>query len=136
VQEKQLREILDWLKPLDMEASLDTVLQLRQQGTCEWLLESEMLKEWKDSTSGSFLWLHGIRTFGRLDDVHYSYHQFQLEMARQFYRALIPIVWIKHPTLLFLPDLSSLSTFCENEQAMRLLRMRSATSETSAVLTR
>ncbi|KAJ7455515.1 hypothetical protein FB451DRAFT_1278026 [Mycena latifolia] len=58
----QLSKILDWLKPVDTKARLETILQLRQQGTCQWVLDSPVFKDWEKATSGSLLWLQGIRT--------------------------------------------------------------------------
>ncbi|KAJ7495296.1 hypothetical protein FB451DRAFT_1213777 [Mycena latifolia] len=61
----QLSKILDWLKPVDVKARLETILQLRQQGTCQWVLDSPVFKDWEKSTSGSLLWLHGIPGNGK-----------------------------------------------------------------------
>ncbi|KAF7347065.1 ANK-REP-REGION domain-containing protein [Mycena venus] len=63
--EKGLRKIVDWLKPLDMETSLHSILQLRQPGTCQWVLEHQIFAAWKESSSGSFLWLSGIPGNGK-----------------------------------------------------------------------
>ncbi|KAJ7906038.1 hypothetical protein B0H13DRAFT_2194496, partial [Mycena leptocephala] len=61
----QLSKILEWLKPFNMKARLETILQLRQPGTCQWVLDSTVLKGWEKSTSGSLLWLQGIPGNGK-----------------------------------------------------------------------
>ncbi|KAJ7455528.1 hypothetical protein FB451DRAFT_1278062 [Mycena latifolia] len=61
----QLSKILDWLKPVNMKARLETIVQLRQQGTCQWVLDSPVFKDWEKATSGSLLWLQGIPGNGK-----------------------------------------------------------------------
>ncbi|KAJ7821943.1 hypothetical protein B0H14DRAFT_3732865, partial [Mycena olivaceomarginata] len=62
---QQLQKLLDWLKPVPVDARLETILQFRQPGTCQWVLDSPMFVAWKESTSGSFLWLNGISGSGK-----------------------------------------------------------------------
>ena len=60
--EKQRRELLEWLIPFDYNSKHQSSTQLRQEGTCGWLLENATFKDWRSgSGSSSFLWLYGIR---------------------------------------------------------------------------
>ncbi|KAF7377540.1 ANK-REP-REGION domain-containing protein [Mycena sanguinolenta] len=61
---EHLRNLLDWLKPLPMDARLHAILELRHPDTCQWLLENALFQEWK-STKGSLLWLNGIAGSGK-----------------------------------------------------------------------
>ncbi len=57
---RRLREVAKWLEPLHSEVKLQGVRERRQLGTCEWLLSHDLFVSWFES-SGSFLWLNGIR---------------------------------------------------------------------------
>jgi hypothetical protein len=54
------RLLLQWLSPVDPEQSHKVALQLHQEGTSEWILDSKEVLEWISSTS-SCLWLSGFR---------------------------------------------------------------------------
>ena len=60
---KQRRELLEWLVPFDYNSKHQASTQLRQEGTCGWLLENATFKDWLSGSGTSpFLWLYGIRT--------------------------------------------------------------------------
>ncbi|KAJ6581821.1 hypothetical protein B0H19DRAFT_1018794 [Mycena capillaripes] len=63
--EELLEKIVEWLNPLPMDARLAAILQLRQPGTCQWVLDNPLFEAWKESPSGSFLWLNGIPGNGK-----------------------------------------------------------------------
>ncbi|KAF8214397.1 hypothetical protein K438DRAFT_1956474 [Mycena galopus ATCC 62051] len=63
--DEQLSKVLDWLKPINMKSRLETIFQLHQQGTCQWVLDNPVFKEWEKSTAGSLLWLQGILGNGK-----------------------------------------------------------------------
>lgn len=54
------REIIEWLSPLNFLKTQIDVLNRRQTGTGQWLLESAEFKDWF-SGSGTTLWCPGIR---------------------------------------------------------------------------
>jgi hypothetical protein len=54
------REIIEWLSPLNFLKTQIDVLNRRQTGTGQWLLESAEFKDWV-SGSGTTLWCPGIR---------------------------------------------------------------------------
>ncbi|PBK62710.1 hypothetical protein ARMSODRAFT_980545 [Armillaria solidipes] len=58
---KRLQEVVKWLEPLNSEAKLREVRERRQPQTCEWLPSHRLFVSWFES-SGSFLWLNGIRS--------------------------------------------------------------------------
>lgn len=56
----QLQEIADWLSPLNFFATQNDVYARQQEGTCQWLLQSPIFKDW--SLKGKkTLWCPGIR---------------------------------------------------------------------------
>lgn len=59
----QLQEAKTWLGAEDhlQEDVLDRLIQSRQEGTCDWVLENPQFRSWKDVTSNrTVLWLKGI----------------------------------------------------------------------------
>ena len=46
----QHQKIADWLSPLDFSAQQNDFLSRRQEGTGQWLLESDTFKKWVDGT--------------------------------------------------------------------------------------
>ena len=61
--ERQEREeLIEWLKPFDYHSKHQSSSQLRQEGTCGWLLENATFQDWRSGSGSKFLWLYGIRT--------------------------------------------------------------------------
>ena len=59
---ENLREDLaNWLSPPDPFINFNTADHARHEGTAVWFTQSDVFKNWKQS--GSFLWIHGKRTF-------------------------------------------------------------------------
>jgi hypothetical protein len=58
------RDVQHWLSPPDPSKNHDFVWKAHHTGTSAWFFESKALAEWK--ASGSFLWVHGKRTFSLL----------------------------------------------------------------------
>jgi hypothetical protein len=54
--------IADWLCSLNFKPSQSEYFQKREEGTGEWLLESEEFKTWRDGMAET-LWCPGIRGF-------------------------------------------------------------------------
>ncbi|KAF8135794.1 hypothetical protein EV363DRAFT_1551923, partial [Boletus edulis] len=54
----KLEEILKWLDGLNCAEKHDVTLSLRQEDTCEWLLNTTQYRTWRGAESGS-LWLRG-----------------------------------------------------------------------------
>ena len=54
-------DVQHWLSPPDPSINYNFVSKARHNGTAVWFFESNMLREWK--ATGSFLWIHGKRTF-------------------------------------------------------------------------
>lgn len=54
------REIADWLSPLNFMSHQNDAYSRRQEGTGQWLLESDSFKEWTTGCE-KFLWCPGIR---------------------------------------------------------------------------
>ncbi|KAJ7265516.1 hypothetical protein C8J57DRAFT_389721 [Mycena rebaudengoi] len=96
---EQLRNLLDWLKPLPMDARLRAILELRQPDTCKWVLEIPLFQEWKSRAAGSLLWLNGIAGSGK---------------------TVISSVVIDHLLQTCTPDDAVIYTFCEfrNQQSI------------------
>ena len=57
--EKQ-QKIRRWLSSPDPSSNHNAACKARQATTGEWFLKSNEFEKWKE-TSGSFLWLYGIR---------------------------------------------------------------------------
>jgi hypothetical protein len=60
------RNISRWLSPLNFKAVQGEYLQKRQEGTGQWILESQEFIDWRDGTS-EVLWCPGNREFISLD---------------------------------------------------------------------
>ncbi len=58
------REVLDWLTPVDYGPQQSDYLRRRQQGTGQWLLDSEEFKGWL-STGDQTLFCPGIPGAGK-----------------------------------------------------------------------
>lgn len=58
--DKELREIANWLSPLDAWITHSDIFRRRQSGTGRWLLESEEFKHWVYGDEET-LWCPGIR---------------------------------------------------------------------------
>ncbi|PBK65274.1 hypothetical protein ARMSODRAFT_961280 [Armillaria solidipes] len=63
---KRLQEVAKWLEPLNSRAKLQEVCGRRQPETCDWLPSHDLFVSWCEST-GSFLWLNGIRDSSVID---------------------------------------------------------------------
>ena len=59
---KERRAVTDWLSPLNFMATQNEVLGRRQEGTGQWLLDSEKFKNWVNGTE-KVLWCPGIREY-------------------------------------------------------------------------
>ncbi len=57
---ERLQNVVKWLEPLNSQAKLREVRGRRQPETCDWLPSHRLFVSWCEST-GSFLWLNGIR---------------------------------------------------------------------------
>ena len=58
----QLRDSLfRWLSPPDSSINHNIASKAHHKGTAEWLLQGSIFNQWK--SAGSFLWIHGKRTF-------------------------------------------------------------------------
>ena len=57
---QERREIVNWLSPLNFKAVHGEILQIGQEGTGQWALESEEFQSWRNG-SKEFLWCRGIR---------------------------------------------------------------------------
>lgn len=56
----ELRVIGNWLSPLNFKLVQDEIFYDRQDGTGQWLLESEEFQGWRDGRAET-LWCHGLR---------------------------------------------------------------------------
>jgi len=63
IQEKQLREILQWLSTIEHVKHHDNNKEGLLEDTGNWLLTGERFSDWEKSTTSSFLWLRGDREF-------------------------------------------------------------------------
>ncbi|PSN62572.1 hypothetical protein BS50DRAFT_122517 [Corynespora cassiicola Philippines] len=61
--DEKLVEIRRWLSAPDSSVNFRKALELRQANTGQWLLESNVYKQWREK--GSFVWLHGIPGCGK-----------------------------------------------------------------------
>ncbi|GBE88163.1 hypothetical protein SCP_1203930 [Sparassis crispa] len=59
-----IRDLIKWLSPLDVDVKHESSSRIRQPGTGTWLLDNKLFREWRSSNSG-FLWLHGIPGSGK-----------------------------------------------------------------------
>ena len=55
------QELIRWLEPFDYHSKHQSSAQLRQEGTCGWLLENAIFEDWRSGSETQFLWLYGIR---------------------------------------------------------------------------
>lgn len=58
-------KMLQWLSSTDSSIYHNRATQQKQQGTGQWLLESDAFSRWKYHSRGLW-WLHGIREFAPL----------------------------------------------------------------------
>jgi len=56
------QKILRWLSAPDPSSNYNIACKKRQPTTGAWFVEGEEFADWKKDL-GSFIWLHGIRTF-------------------------------------------------------------------------
>ena len=59
---QERKELIQWLKPFDYNSKHQSSTQLRQEGTCGWILENDAFQDWRSGSGSNFLWLCGIRT--------------------------------------------------------------------------
>lgn len=59
---KRRSQVLDWLSNVDFRSNYEDALQVREQGTGQWLIGQELFKSWRDSPLQT-LWLHGMRMY-------------------------------------------------------------------------
>ncbi|KAJ7852035.1 hypothetical protein B0H14DRAFT_813177 [Mycena olivaceomarginata] len=57
-------KIIEWYSPLNFFQRQADILNTRQPGTGEWLLENDLIKEWK-SVAGKRVWCRGIPGAGK-----------------------------------------------------------------------
>jgi hypothetical protein len=58
--DQDLRDIGDWLSPLNFKLNQNEIYQNQQAGTGQWLLDCEDFKGWRDGEP-QILWCPGIR---------------------------------------------------------------------------
>jgi len=58
---RERSDIAEWLSPLNFKASQSGFLQTREEGTGNWLLESQTFRDWCNGTSSRILWCPGDR---------------------------------------------------------------------------
>ncbi|KAH7343012.1 hypothetical protein BKA65DRAFT_587311 [Rhexocercosporidium sp. MPI-PUGE-AT-0058] len=66
--DRQLQDCISWLAIDDrsQEDALEKLSDLRQEGTCDWILESSQLRTWvEDRNAEPVLWLKGIPGAGK-----------------------------------------------------------------------
>ena len=56
--EQTLDEVSRWLAALDCTEKQESMLKLRQEGTCTWFPKTDAYKKWR-AGGNQFLWLHG-----------------------------------------------------------------------------
>jgi hypothetical protein len=61
-QDRERREIASWLSPLNFKTSQSEFLQTHEEGTGDWLLETQTFQDWRDGTSQT-LWCFGNRKY-------------------------------------------------------------------------
>lgn len=62
------RDIIDWLSPLNFKLIHSEIFQNREDGTGQWMLESQEFINWRDGRSKT-LWCPGIREISLLFDI-------------------------------------------------------------------
>ncbi|KAJ5415114.1 hypothetical protein N7465_003809 [Penicillium sp. CMV-2018d] len=74
---KDEREFLEWISPIPYGKHHTFRKESRTHGTCEWLLQDEDFRKWRDSQSSAVLWLQGSMGAGKtyltsrvIDHVH------------------------------------------------------------------
>lgn len=63
VAERERRECMTWISPLNFSATQNENLGRCEKGTGKWILESDEFKRWL-SGDGSTMWCCGIRELG------------------------------------------------------------------------
>jgi DNA replication protein DnaC len=64
--EERRSRVSSWINAVDARNVYETLLRYHQEGTCEWVLELEAMKQWKTSSDkGKLLWIHGPPGFGK-----------------------------------------------------------------------
>lgn len=63
-QQQQTQHFRRWLSPSDLSVNLDKALERRHPDTCQWLLDSDEYRSWRN-TPNSFFWLHGLSGCGK-----------------------------------------------------------------------
>ena len=58
-------EFFDWLSEVQYMKHHRTKVHLLLPGSCQWLFEKPVFKEWAKSNASSILWLHGIPGSGK-----------------------------------------------------------------------
>jgi hypothetical protein len=53
------RDILEWISDINVGTWHDDIVRRRTRGTCNWLLEHDEFKHWKQSKSSGVFWLCG-----------------------------------------------------------------------------
>ncbi|OAQ67814.1 nacht and ankyrin domain-containing protein [Pochonia chlamydosporia 170] len=59
------QELEHWLSPPNPSTNYNTAIKLRHEGSCQWLLNSERYRDWKQKGESTFLWLYGIPGCGK-----------------------------------------------------------------------
>uniref|UniRef100_A0A0W0GEG1 NACHT domain-containing protein n=1 Tax=Moniliophthora roreri TaxID=221103 RepID=A0A0W0GEG1_MONRR len=65
LEDSERTKILDWISPLPYQGYHNHHKRDVLQGTGQWLLQSQMYREWKNDSTSSLLWLHGIPGAGK-----------------------------------------------------------------------
>ena len=69
--DQDTRDIINWLSTLDFSTRQSDFFRRQQEGTGEWLFQTNAFKEWLDGTERT-LWCPGLRVilpFGSFDTV-------------------------------------------------------------------
>jgi len=59
--DKLQRDIRKWLSPPDPWKNHNIARESRHNGTAAWFTQGKVFAEWKASSPGSVLWIHGKR---------------------------------------------------------------------------
>ncbi|ESK88372.1 hypothetical protein Moror_14777 [Moniliophthora roreri MCA 2997] len=65
LEDSERTKILDWISPLLYQGYHNHHKRDVLQRTGQWLLQSQMYREWKNDSTSSLLWLHGIPGAGK-----------------------------------------------------------------------
>ncbi|EEB95754.1 hypothetical protein MPER_05225, partial [Moniliophthora perniciosa FA553] len=65
LEDSERTRILDWISPLPYQGYHNHHKREVLQGTGQWLLQSQIYNEWKNDSTSSLLWLHGIPGAGK-----------------------------------------------------------------------